>query len=333
MGEISIVLRPIFFALVIVFLLKPILEFLENRGLNRVMALALTYLFFFVLLGIVLGVLVPVVSGEVSQLVKAFPRYARDINDAVKNYQSHLSTLRMPPQAAKAVDSVLASTQSTTLSVLGQAPSYGMSILSLLLDFVLAPLLAFFILKDRSMLSRSFFNVVPEAWRPESIYLLYRINIVIQGVFRVMIILAVVVSLLATIGLIISGIPYALLLGFFGGFVQIVPYIGPIVGTVPAVIVAWVTRGGWYALGIGIYFIVLTQLASMVLTPIMMKDKVGVHPILVLLVLLISGALFGFWGVVLAVPAAAIINEAAAFALMSDEERSAAMLAEGISVD
>lgn len=332
LGQIGLVLRPFIFASIMVLLLKPILEFLENKGVNRTAALAITYVFFFVLLIIVLLFLIPAGISEVNQLIKAWPGYQKFVNHSVTHWQTSYRTFSLPPQATKALDSSLASAQTATFRVLTRIPSYTASIISLLLDFVLAPLIAFFILKDRAALSKGFFRIVPEAWRPESKYLAYRMNVVIQDVLRIMLLLAVIVSILASAGLFIAGIPYAVFLGFIGGFLQVVPYIGPVAGTIPAVIVAWITKGGWFALGIGIYFTVLTQIASVVLTPILMKDKVGVNPVLVLFILLLFGALFGFWGVVFAVPAAAVINEIAAFYLMNEEERTEAIKSEGIAV-
>ncbi len=332
-GQVSLVLRPFLFAVVIVLLLKPILEFLEGRGMNRVMALALTYVFFFALLTIVVLFLVPMGITEVNQLIKAWPQYQKSVTDALANWQTSYRAFSLPPQATSALDATVNSAQATALKALSQIPSYTISFISLLLDFVLAPLIAFFLLKDRASISRGFFRMVPEAWRPESKYLTYRMNVVIQDVLRIMLILAIIVSVLGSLGLLLAGVPYALLLGVVNGFLQIIPYIGPVAGTVPAIIVAWVTKGGWYALGVGIYFVILTQVASVILAPVMMKDRIGVHPVLVIFILLLFGALFGFWGVVLAVPTAAIINELAAFILMTEEERTTAIRAEGIAVE
>lgn len=332
MGQISLVLRPFMFAAIMVLLLKPLLVYLEDKGVNRTMALALTYVFFFALLVVILLFLIPIGISEINQLIKAWPGYQTSVNNSVSQWQTSYRAFALPPQATEALDSVLVSVQTATFRILTKVPSYTVSILSLLLDFVLAPLIAFFVLKDRAALSHGFFRMIPEAWRPESKYLAYRLNIVIQDVFRIMLLLAIIVSIMASAGLFIAGIPYALLLGFIGGFLQVIPYIGPVAGTIPAVIVAWITKGGWYALGIGIYFTLLTQIASVVLTPIMMKDKVGVNPVLVIFILLLFGALFGFWGVVLAVPAAAVINEIAVFYLMNDGERLQAIKSEGIAV-
>jgi predicted PurR-regulated permease PerM len=327
------VLRPFLFAAVIVLLLKPILEFLEGRGMNRILALALTYVFFFLVLTVVMLFLVPIGVNEINQLIKAWPGYQKDVTHAITNWQVSYRAFSLPPQATKAIDAAFSGAQATLLDALSRVPSYTVSFISLMLDFVLAPLIAFFLLKDRAAISHGFFRLVPEAWRPESKYLTYRVNVVIQDVLRIMLVLAVIVSIAASIGLLIGGIPYALLLGFVAGFLQIIPYIGPVAGTIPAVIVAWVTKNGWWALGVAVYFTILTQVASTILAPVMMKDRIGVNPVLVLFILLLFGALFGFWGVVLAVPSAAIINEIAAFALLTEDERAAAIHAEGIPTD
>lgn len=325
-------MRPFMFAAIMVLLLKPLLAYLEDKGMNRTYALGLTYVFFFALLVIILVFLIPVGISEINQLIKAWPGYQSAVNSSIAGWQTSYRAFALPAQATEALDSTIASAQAATFRILTKVPSYTVSIISLLLDFVLAPLIAFFILKDRAALAQGFFRMVPEAWRPESKYLAYRMNLVIQDVLRIMLLLAIIVSILASAGLFLAGIPYAVLLGFIGGFLQIIPYIGPVAGTAPAVIVAWITKGGWYALGIGIYFTLLTQIASVVLTPIMMKDKVGVNPVLVLFILLLFGSLFGFWGVVLAVPAAAVVNEIGVFVLMSEDERTAAIKSEGIPV-
>jgi predicted PurR-regulated permease PerM len=332
-GQIGMVLRPFVFAAIIVVLLKPILDYLEGRNMNRVLALALAYVFFFLLIAIVLVFLIPIAISEVNELISAIPGYQGAIAGAVDSLQTNYRTFSVSPQVTKAIDSALQSGETATINVLSRVPGYTVSVISLLLDFVLSPLIAFFVLKDRAALSRGFFRMVPEAWRPESMYLAYRMNIVMQDVLRIMFLLAVLISVLASAGLMLAGIPYAILLGVIVGFLQIIPYIGPVAGTIPAIIVAWVTNGGWTALGVGIYFTVLTQVSSVLLTPIMMKDKVGVNPVLMLFVLLLFGSIFGFWGVALAVPAAAVINEIASFMLMDELERSQAIRGLGISVD
>lgn len=318
---VSIILRPLIFAGAIVFLLKPILAFLERKGVPRTLALALTYIFFIALVLVILLVLIPIVITEVNQLIKTFPAYSKTVEKAFHAYQAKYRAFRLSPQATKIVQSVLASLQASTVSTLSRIPSFTISFLSLLLDFILAPLIAYFILVDRANISKGVAKVVPEAIRPHALYLVYRLNTAIESVLTIMLAIAFFVAVLCSAGLLVLGVPYAVLLGFFAGFVQIIPYIGPVAGTIPAVVVASITKSGWYALGVAVYFTALTQVASLVLTPIMMRERVGVHPLIVIVALLLGGALFGFWGVLLAVPVAAVIHEIATFLLLTSEER------------
>lgn len=324
-SEIALVFRPFIFALIIVFVLKPTLSFLEARGIPRLFALILTYLFFFILLVILLVFLVPVIAGEVNLFIKSFPSYVKLMEGAIRTYQTRYHAVKIPPEAGKMIQSSLGSLRDSTIGFLSKIPGFTVNLLSLLLDFILAPLIAFFVLLDRDRIGQAILNLIPHTYKDEGLYLARRLNTAIEGYLRIMLILAIVVGIFSSLGLFLMGIPYALFLGFFAGFVQIVPYVGPVIGTVPAVMVALFTKSGWYALAVVIYFTVLTQLGSLVLAPIMMRQHVGVHPVLVIFALLVGGALFGFWGVVLAIPVAAVINEIVSFFLLSPVERAKRM--------
>ncbi len=320
-GAVGVVIRPVVFALVIVFLITPVLNYLEKKGLPRVVALVLTYLFFIALLTGIMLFVAPIVVSEVNQLANTMPKYSQLIDSALTEYQTNYDAFKLSPQANRMIDSVLESVQSSVISILSGIPGYTISVLSLLLDFILAPLIAFFILVDRSRLANGMAALVPKAIRPQTMYLVYRLTTAVEGVLRVMLVLALFIALLCSFGLFVAGVPFALLLGFFAGFVQVVPYVGPIAGVVPIVIVAWIAKSGWYALGIGIYFMLLTQITSLILYPIMMREHVGVHPLLVIIAMLLGGALFDVWGVLAALPAAAIINEIGSFLLLPKEEQ------------
>lgn len=324
-SEIGLVFRPFIFALIIVFLLKPALSFLEAKGIPRLVALILTYLFFFLLLVIVLVFLIPVIINEVNLFIRNFPNYVKLMEEAIRTYQVRYEAIKIPAEASKMIKSSLNSLRDSTIHFLSGIPIFTINLLSLLLDFILAPLIAFFVLLDRDRIGQAILDFIPHVYKDEGLYLARRLNTAIEGYLRIMLILAIVVGIFSSLGLAIVGIPYALLLGFFAGFVQIIPYIGPVIAIVPAAMVALFTKSGWYALAVIIYFTVLTQVGSLVLAPIMMRQHVGVHPVLVIFALLVGGALFGFWGVVLAIPVAAVINEIVSFFLLSPVERARRM--------
>jgi predicted PurR-regulated permease PerM len=222
-------------------------------------------------------------------------------------------------------DSALNSLRDSTIRFLSSLPGFTVSLLSLILDFVLAPLIAFFILIDRDRIGQAIISVIPRSYKDEGLYLARRLNTAIEGYLRIMLLLAIVVGIFSSLGLSIMGIPYAVLLGFFAGFVQIIPYLGPILAIIPPALVALFTKSSWFALVVVIYLTVLTQVGSLVLTPVLLRQHVGIHPVWVIFALLLGGALFGFWGVVLAIPAAAVINEIVSFLLLSPEERKIRM--------
>lgn len=318
---VSVVLRPFIFATVIVLVLRPGLTFMEKRGVPRLLALALAYIAFFAGLTLIMLFLVPLIITEVNQLIKAFPSYSRMLEQTVLRLQDRYNAFRSTPQARQMIQSVLTNVQESGLSALGNVPGVTISFLSLILDFVLAPIIAFFVLMDRARIRRGLARLLPERIRPQSMYVAYRINTALTAVLRTMLIIALTLGTFYSIGLFIIGVPYALIIGFAGGILELIPYVGPFISLVIAVIVTAATKGGWYAFGIAIYFFVLGNLESVLITPLLMKGQVGAPPLLSVTVLLLGGALFGFWGALLALPLAAITYEIGSFLLASPEEK------------
>lgn len=327
LGAISIVFRPFIFAAIIVLVLRPMLNALERRGMPRALALGLSYVSFFVVLALILLFIVPLIVNEINQLVRAFPAYSKMIQRGIIDLQDKYRTFKLPSQANQVIQNALSSSQKTFVGALSEVPTFTVSILNLILDFIIGPIIAFFVLIDRARISHGFARAVPKAIKAQTLYIVYRLNIALTAVLRTMAIIAMSLGTLYSIGLAVIGVPYALLIGFLAGFLELIPYVGPLVGLVIAVVVTLATKSGWAALGIGIYFFVLGQLESTVLTPILMKGQVGVPPLLTVTILLVGGALFGFWGVFLALPIAAVVYEIGAFFLMEKDERDAAVKA------
>ena len=121
------------------------------------------------------------------------------------------------------------------------------------------------------------------------------------------IIIAIIIGIIETIGLYIVGMPYAIFLGFIGGISNIIPYFGPYIGAVPAVVIA-LTISPWKALLVISVFVIVQQLDNIILTPKIIKGKLGLHPIITIMSVLVGGRLFGFFGLVFAVPIVAMIK-------------------------
>ena len=121
------------------------------------------------------------------------------------------------------------------------------------------------------------------------------------------IIIAIIISIIETLGLILIGMPYAPLLGFIGGVSNIIPYFGPYIGAVPALAVA-LTMSPWMALWTAIVFLVVQQVDNIYLSPRIMEGKLGLHPVTTILAVIIGGKLFGMLGLLLSVPLVAMLK-------------------------
>ena len=174
--------------------------------------------------------------------------------------------------------------------------------------FILAPLLALYILIDLPQLQRDALNLVPRSHRDEFADLGSKIGRAVGGFFRGQLFVALMVGVMSSVGFWIIGLPFWLVIGAIAGFTNLIPLVGPFIGGGLGLIVGIVTEGP--ALGFGAAFVALVvqQIDNHVISPNVMKRTVQIHPATVMLSLLAGGTLAGFWGVLLGVPAVAVVK-------------------------
>jgi predicted PurR-regulated permease PerM len=179
--------------------------------------------------------------------------------------------------------------------------------LSVIIDILVGWILSFYILRDKELIVRKLKYVFPEKYREEIICFLRDIHRVVIRFIQGQILIAVIIGIIETIGLYIAGIPYAPLLGMIGGISNVIPYFGPYIGAVPAVAVA-LTISPWKAALAIIVFVIVQQIDNIILSPRIIKGKLGLHPVTTIMSVLVGGRLFGFTGLVLAVPLTAMVK-------------------------
>jgi predicted PurR-regulated permease PerM len=118
---------------------------------------------------------------------------------------------------------------------------------------------------------------------------------------------AVVVGLLSTVWMIVLKIPFALLIGAVAAVTDVIPYLGPVAGAIPAVLLG-LTRSPWVSLYAVLGFVVIHQLEGTVISPKVVGESVGLHPLVVIFAILAGGAIAGFWGLIIGVPLAAVLR-------------------------
>jgi predicted PurR-regulated permease PerM len=175
--------------------------------------------------------------------------------------------------------------------------------------FVLAPIIAFYLLVDLPHLRASARDLVPEPARGDVMVVARRLSHAIGGYFRGQLAVAIVVGTMASIGMLIIDLPFWLIIGMVAGLFNMIPLIGPWVGAVPGIIIALTTGGGLsQAITVAVVMAIVQQIDNHFISPMVMHRAVKLHPAVVMLALLAGGTLGGFFGLLLAVPATAVIK-------------------------
>jgi predicted PurR-regulated permease PerM len=326
--EIRVIFPPLVLALLIIYLLNPIVTRLQQRGVRRSIGAVLTYI---VVLGglTLLGFLVtPLISNQISNFSDNLPQLREDVVDTINDFAvemddrfgieidtEQISCLLGPEGTSVAGDFSTAECDEVTREFrerlghqAGRITEIGFSVLEGLLVFILAPLLALYILIDLPHLQRDALNLVPESHRAEFADLGSKIGRAVGGFFRGQLFVALMVGVMSSVGFWLIGLPFWLVIGAIAGFTNLIPLVGPFIGGGLGLVVGTVTEGAALGVGAALVALVVQQIDNHVISPNVMKRTVQLHPATVMLSLLAGGTLAGFWGVLLGVPAVAVVK-------------------------
>ncbi|MGB4472629.1 MAG: AI-2E family transporter, partial [Limnochordia bacterium] len=192
-------------------------------------------------------------------------------------------------------------------------------IVSQIISLLIAPILAFYLLRDLEAIKRRSFMLIPKRYRLTVFKFCKEINRVVDGFIRGQLVNALLVGSLIAAGLALLGIKYAVFIGLLAGVFNIIPYFGPVIGFVPASLFA-LAKSPLSVLWVLILFVVVNQLEANVISPKIIGERVGLHPLAVIFAIFAGGELMGIIGMLVAVPAAAVVRIAFLYVLKRVEE-------------
>ncbi len=287
-------------AFVISYLARPLIAPLERTGLTYNTALILIFLTGIGLAGF-LGIWgFPLVSGQISHFQTEWPRYSEGLLSLIENIE--LKAKNWLGLNIELKEQGKAKLFSLSQVILKDLPTGLLSFFSVLL---LAPFLAFFMLKDSHKISKRFMLLVPNSLFEMVLDLQYRINRQLGQFIRARFLEAFIVGLVTFAGLSFISFPFATLLGGFAALTNLIPYIGPIIGALPAVAIALVNHYETWDLFmlIGVYLIA-QFIDAFVLVPILVARIVNLHPVTVVLLIILGGQFMGVLGMIISIPVA-----------------------------
>ncbi|HEX5940654.1 MAG TPA: AI-2E family transporter, partial [Anaerolineales bacterium] len=302
------VLFLFFVAIVVGTAIRPAVDWLHRRGIPRATGIILIYI---LIAGLVVGFLamiVPLLADQVTELSRTLPEYYTNFRSALINSNNRLLQnigWRIPSQVG-----LLVNRDPNTAEVLdqvGQTLLYTNLILKGVLGTLAVFLLAYYWTQEGNLILRSLLRIMPPQRKKNVREFLQLAETKLGGYVRGQGLLCVAVGVTAFIAYLLIGLPYTLVLAIFAGIMEMVPVFGPALGAIPALLVALSIDPG-KALWVVIATSVIQLLENAVLVPRIMKQSMGVNPIIVLLSLIAFGSVFGFVGALLALPLAAIIQ-------------------------
>ncbi|HEX2235383.1 MAG TPA: AI-2E family transporter [Actinomycetota bacterium] len=319
--KVTVIFPPLVLALLIIYLLNPIVGWLEHRGIHRTAGAIGTYVVVLGSLSLLVIALIPIVSEQVTGFANDWPRFRSEIagfvHDSANGVEDRFGISIDTTSVDCLLDNTAVESQATCDSVTrelreqlssqaGRLTTIGTSVLGALLVFILAPLIALYLLIDLPHLNRDLRSLVPQTHRDEMIDLGDKVSRAVGGFFRGQLLVAFIVGTLSSLGFYLIDLPFWLVIGAIAGFFNLVPLIGPFIGGGLGFLVGTISGGLGLGLKAALVELVVQQLDNHVISPNVMKRTVNLHPVTVMLSLLAGGTLAGFWGVLLGVPAVAV---------------------------
>jgi predicted PurR-regulated permease PerM len=305
------ILAPFLFAGILAYILDPLVEKLTRRRVPRTLAVVLVMLLGLLLLAGFLLVVFPLLYKETKLLVAKLPAFVDWLNGRAVPWLRERAgiDLQLDAESLKQMArDAFAQNEDLAKSILRSLGLGGLAVVAFLANMLLLPVVLFYLLRDWNVLLAQFDRLIPRRAHAKAVVMAREIDTVLAEWLRGQLLVVLIMSVFYVTALWVARLDFALPVGLITGLAVIVPYVGIALGFVLATIAAllqfdsltgvlWV----WLAIGIG------QVLEGTVITPLIVGERIGLHPVAVILALLAFGQIFGFFGVLLALPASAML--------------------------
>ncbi|MEW5320751.1 AI-2E family transporter [Geobacillus thermoleovorans] len=304
---IATVLTPFLLASFITYLLYPFVESIHRKGMPRALAILLIYLLLFGLVGYGLYRGVPLFIAQLRELDEQLPSLMNTYRQWVRHI--HDETSNWPLEVHTRIEAMFVQFEQAAAAAVTMAINAAKSFIGSAATLLIIPFIVFYMLKDIEVLKKAVWYMTPKRWRGPGMTFLKDVDESLGGYIRGQLFVCTAIGLAASLGLWLAGMDYPLLLGFVIGVTNIIPYFGPLIGAVPAVILAATVSLKMVVIVLVIIF-TLQFLEGNVLSPLIVGKSVHMHPLVIMLALFAGGELAGVLGLILAVPTAAVLKVA-----------------------
>jgi len=305
------ILAPFIVAAVLAYMCQPIVRRLLRAGVPQTLAAVIVLLVLATLLVMLVLVILPLLAREIGQLVSQLPGWLERLDTSVAPWiNARLGTsIKLDPASIKAlIGDTLQAQGDSGLKILGSLGLGGLGLLTLAADLLLVPVVLFFLLRDWNVLLAHLRNLIPRRVHDDVVSFVGEADAALGQYLHGQILVILCMAIYYTFGLWLTGLSFFLPIGVISGLVVFIPYVGSATGFALATLAAVMQWGdlGRIAWVWGLYAVGIAMEGNFV-TPKIVGEKIGLHPVAVIFALLAFGQLFGFVGLVVALPASAVL--------------------------
>ncbi len=298
----SPMLTPFLLGALLAYLVNPLVKLLDKHGIPHLLSVILIFLIFILLITLIILTLTPLLQKQIMAFIVVIPQM-----------MNWLQTTLLPRIGDYVQFESMSATLLAALPKTGWlfhlAIKSGHTIIVWIVTLVLTPVVMFYLLRDWDRLLNNIKEVIPSAIRAETVELVKECDEVLSAFFRGQFLVMLALCFIYGVGLTIVGLHVGMVVGLIGGLLSIIPYLGSIFVLVTASMVSLIQFGDWHPLiGVLIVYLIGQAIEGYVLTPYLVGERIGLHPVMVIFSIMAFGTLFGFFGVLVALPVAAVIK-------------------------
>ncbi|OLS03902.1 AI-2E family transporter [Tissierella creatinophila] len=299
-------------SIILAYTLNPLINKLEKRGINRLEGVLILYISILGIFFILAFLIIPKSGREIKRLVTDLPMYFDRLSDLVdKMYTKYYSILGGLPPMFKDVEKVVMENiikiENVFVNGLKNFVGAIIGMTSKIINIILTPILTLYFLVDKDYFVKKIKGWIPKKHKKDIIYLATTIDNSLSKFIKGRLLMSLYVGIFTSIILFILGVDFAFVIGLVTGIFDIVPYIGPLMGFIPALFFGFV-ESPIKAIWVSILFVVIQWGENNILAPKIIGENMGIHPLVILLSIIIGGGIFGVFGMIISVPLVAVLK-------------------------
>lgn len=291
----------VLFLVVLIFVATfgPIVDWLGKYKFPRIVSVLLIFIFFLGLLSLIGYLIIPPLANQIRELANNFPAYWTRFTGYFESVQRAYNQ-NLPHTSSQSLFSVSDQISKLSSNIFSSTIGFFGGLVGVITAFVLT----FYLLLDEVSIKHLIISFIPERHQARSAKITHQISEKWGAWMRGQFVVSLTIGIIDMIGMMIIGVPFALTLGIWAAFTELIPILGPVLGAIPAILIA-LSGSLWKAVIVTIFYILVQQLEGHILVPKIMQKSVGLSPVIIILAILVGGKIDGLLGIILAIPLAA----------------------------